>query len=403
MLILFLLLIWLSARAGFASLLYTYAATSNQLAAANAAVRLSPGDPEAHYLRGAILEAGGDLSAAIAEYHEAIVRRPDDYVLWLGLARAQELNGEIPMAIAIARQASQLAPYYAQPHWQLGNLLVRAGRTEEGFAELRLAGSSNPDLLPPIVDLAWQLSQGDVQFVMQALKPSNPAANQVVADYFKKRGQVADVIAVIRSAGSSAEDYRRRYLDELLTAKRFADAHNVWLIGHPPPIEGQASTPVMSDPGFEQERHLDEPGFDWFSEKEVQTVKLSLESANPTEGKWSLKVEFNGDSDPSTQILSQLVLVEPISRYRLQFAARTESIVSGGLPLVVVLDADNNVILGKTNSLSEAATWQAYSVDFNSQETTRAILISLQRERCRETRCPIFGRLWLDNFSLKKL
>src|SRR6267378_5620457 len=78
LLILFLLLVWLSARAGFASLLYTYAATSNQLAAANAAVSLSSGDPEAHYLRGAILEASSDLSSAIAEYNEAIGRRPDD-------------------------------------------------------------------------------------------------------------------------------------------------------------------------------------------------------------------------------------------------------------------------------------------------------------------------------------
>ena len=110
LLIVFLLLIWLAARAGFASLLYTYAAISNQLAAANAAVSLSSGDPEAHYLRGAVLEASGDLTAAIAEYNEAFVRRPDDYVLWLSLARAQELNGQAPMAIAAAPPRARSRP-----------------------------------------------------------------------------------------------------------------------------------------------------------------------------------------------------------------------------------------------------------------------------------------------------
>src|SRR5207249_1656978 len=97
--------------------------------------------------------------------------------------------------IAAARQATELAPYYAQPHWQLGNLLVRAGRAEEGFRELRLAGASNPDLLPPSIDLAWQLSPGKIQFVMQAIQPDSPAAYLAVAEYLKKHGQVADVIA----------------------------------------------------------------------------------------------------------------------------------------------------------------------------------------------------------------
>jgi tetratricopeptide (TPR) repeat protein len=404
LLIVFLLLIWLSARAGFASLLYTYAATSNQLAAANAAVSLSSGDPEAHYLWGAVLEAAGDLTAAIAEYNEAILRRPDDYVLWLSLARAQELNGQVVPATAAARQAIQLAPYYAQTHWQLGNLLVRTGHAEEGFGELRLAAASNPRLLSPIIDLAWQLSRGNVQFVIQAVQPATPADYQSLAEYFKKRGREADAISLLRSAGNIAADYRRQYLDELLTAKRFADAYAIWSIGHTPANRSDAGGPILSNPGFEEERPLNEPGFDWHTENNAQTLTLSLDPENPKEGKSSLRVEFSGDSDPRTQVISQLVLVEPNSRYQLKFAARTENIVSGGLPGVVVVDAGNKEILGQTNAFPRTISdWQDYSIDFNAKGTTTAILISLQRGQCSESTCPIFGRLWLDNFSLKKL
>ena len=79
-------------------------------------------------------------------------------------------------------------------------------------------------------------------------------------------------------------------------------------------------------------------------------------------------------------------------------------LVSGGLPHIVVMDAGDRGILGQTNSFSQTQSgWQDYSLAFNSKERTSAILVSLQRGRCRESLCPIFGSLWLDNFSLKQL
>ncbi|MFS8085484.1 MAG: hypothetical protein ACMG6H_07615, partial [Acidobacteriota bacterium] len=113
-----LLATWQVGRAGFASLLSTYASKSNKMAAAQAALRLSPNDPEIHYVRGAIFEANGDLAAAVEEYTQAARLRADDYVLWLALARTRELTGNTADALAAATQAVALAPHYAQPHWQ---------------------------------------------------------------------------------------------------------------------------------------------------------------------------------------------------------------------------------------------------------------------------------------------
>src|ERR1700686_3743224 len=80
LLVVFLWLVWTAGRAGFASLLTAYAARANLIASADAAVNLSPGDPEGHLVRGALLEANNDLSAAISEYQTAASLRPDDYV-----------------------------------------------------------------------------------------------------------------------------------------------------------------------------------------------------------------------------------------------------------------------------------------------------------------------------------
>jgi hypothetical protein len=401
LLALFLFLIWTTARAGLSSLFSTYAARANQLAAADAAVRVAPGDPEAHYLRAAILEAG-DLPAAISEYENATRLRPDDYVLWLALARACELNGDMDHALAAARQAVPLAPYYAQPHWQLGNLLVRAGLRDEGFTELRLAGASDGTLLPGIIDLAWQLSGGDVQLVKQAVQPQSPDSYKALAQYFKKHHKTAEAIEMFCGAGSAADSERRQFLSELIEARAFKDAFALW--SRAPGADSRAATGAIVDPGFEQESNLDEPGFGWRAENKAQTILLSLDSGNPREGKSSLAIEFKGDSDPSPPVISQLVLVEPNAHYELHFSARAENVVTGGPPKIIVLDAGDNGALSQPVQLPRTTVgWQDFRIDFNCGGNTGAIRIALQRERCEKSPCPIFGRLWLDAFALRKL
>lgn len=404
---LFPLLIWHAGHAGWASLLSTYAGRANRIDAANAAVSFAPGDPEGHYLRGAVLEANNDLTGAILEYDKAASLRPDDYVLWLSLARAREFNGDMPGALAAARQAVPLAPFYAQPHWQLGNLLVRAGQRDEGFKELRLAGASNPTLLPGIVEFAWQLSAGDVQFVKQALQPQSPEAYKALAENFRKHGQTEDAIAMLGEAGAGAESLRAReqYLNELIAAKRFKEAYALWSQEHSAnSANSNSGLGAITDPGFEQESNLDEPGFGWRTNSKAPSLSLSLEPANPKEGHSSLRVEFKGDSDPGVPSISQLVLIEPKTHYQLRFSCRTEGIVSGGLPNIFVLDGHDNKVLGQSGALPATTEgWRDTTIDFISGESAGAVQITLQRDRCARSPCPIFGRLWLDGFSLKKM
>jgi hypothetical protein len=399
LLVILLLLTWNTARAGLGSLLSTYATQNSQIVPANTAVTLSAGSPDAHYVRAAILEAS-DLVGAIAEYRQATLARPDDYVLWLSLARACELNGDTAAAIAAARQAVPLAPYYSEPHYQLGNILLRAGQRDEAFKELRLAGGSNPTLMPGIIDLAWRVSGGDVQFVTRAMAPGTPQAYQELGQYFRQRKEVGAAIAMYAAAGSAAEAGRKSFMRELIAAKRFKDAANLWAVGHQP----GAAPGLMIDPAFEQERDLDEPGFGWHLGEKRQGFRLSLDTNDPREGRSSLKVEFSGDSDPSSPVISQLVLIEPGAHYQLRFAVRSESIVSGGPPLLAVMDPDDNKILSRSDQFPRATDgWREYTIDFDSGPSASAVEISLQRQPCDKSPCPIFGRLWLDRFSLQKL
>lgn len=393
---------WWNGRAGFARLLSTYAAKSNSIAAAKTASSLSPNDPETHYVQGAILEATGDLPAAVVEYAQAARLRANDYVLWLGLARTHELNGNTAGALAAAREAVALAPQYAQPHWQLGNILVRAGRLEEGFRELCLSGRSDPSRLPAIIDLAWQLSGNDIEFVKRAIQPQSPDSYKALAEYFKKKDRATGAMEMFRAAGSAAQQERQLFLEELISAGRFNEAAGLWSIDHSDDSQTMASQ--FRNPGFEQERNLDKPGFDWRQDNKAESLSISLDPNQPKEGHTSLRIDFEGDSDPETPVISQLILVEPRTRYQLHFVARSEGLVSGGLPHVVVANATNNNVLGQTGLFQkETGGWQDYVLDFNSAENISAIKVILRRAPCSKSPCPVFGHLWLDNFSLRKL
>lgn len=397
--IILLLLTWHSARSGLASLLTTSASSSNEVALANAAVHLHENDPDAHYVRATILFAS-DLKAAIGEYEQAAFARPDDYVLWLSLARARELDGDTAGAVAAARQAVPLAPDYAQPHYQLGNILLRASQREEAFRELRLAGASNPTLMPGIIDLAWRVSGGSVEFVTKAIAPESSAAYQALGQYFRERKAVGAAIAMFAAAGSASADDRLSYLRELVAVKRFNDAANLWTVGG----RTRVAPGVMLDPGFEQESDLDEPGFGWRLGEKREGFRLSLDPSNPREGRSSLKVDFTGNPDPSSQIISQLVLIEPGTHYQLRFAVRAEDVVSGGAPWLVVMDADVDKPLRRSEPFPKTTDgWREYTIDFDSGPTATAVYVALERQSCDKSPCPIFGRVWLDNFSLQKV
>ncbi|MGZ8842195.1 MAG: tetratricopeptide repeat protein [Pyrinomonadaceae bacterium] len=401
MLVAFVFLAWMAGREGLGSFLTARAARTDSIASGEKAVKLAPGNPDAHLVRGALFEANNDLPAAISEYQIATGLRPDDYVVWLNLARARELSGDNVGAIAAARAAVPLAPYYAQPHWQLGNILVRAGQRDEGFKELGLAGESNPALMPAIIDLVWRISQGDARFVIRALRPQRPESFLALAQYMRKKNQIDSAVAMYMATGNVAEQDRGAYVAELITGAHFREAYSLWSFGRP--NISRDGVGLIIDPGFEQESNLDDPGFSWRSVNRATSLTRSLDSESPREGKSSLRIDFSGDSDPAAAIISQLVLVEPKTDYELRCSVRSQDVTSGGLPSVQVTNAITNAVIGQTDFLPRSTNgWSDLTINFVSGEPGAAVQIALKRAPCSSSPCPIFGQLWLDNFSLQK-
>jgi Tfp pilus assembly protein PilF len=398
---------WSSGREGLSQMLAGYGLLTNRLDAAQEAVALGPATPEAHYARASLLFDQGELAEAVQEYERAAALRPHDYVLWLELGRARDQADDTEGAIAAFKQSVRLAPFYAQPRWQLGNTLYRAGRLDEAFRELRRAATSNPKLLPQLCDLAWAASPGDAQAVELGVQPQTASAHMALARLFVRRGKTSEAVAQFRAAGSVSNEERRALLTELLAARSFDEAYEVWSSGGARKGEQSPSgKAAIINGGFESPVNLDDPGFGWQLPQDLPAVEVSQDTAAPHAGAQSLRLVWNGNAATGSSLISQLVLVEPNTHYRLRFAARTEKLITAGLPQIAVADASSSDdrTLGAALTLPQGTSpWQDYAIEFTTASDTRAVRISLRRQNCSSNPCPVFGQVWLDDFSIRKM
>jgi tetratricopeptide (TPR) repeat protein len=361
-----LFLIQASARFGFSRLLSRYALIANSIPAADEAVRLSPFDPDAHRTRATVLnrlqltaEASKSLESATS------LRYRDDY-LWLELANTREEIGDTPGALAAFDQAVRWAPYYAHTHWQRGNLLLRMGRYDEAFAELRTAAAANRSYVPNLIDLAWGVSRNDLNTTKQLIQLNDDRERSTLIRFLASR-------------------------------KALRDAFEVW--------SGSDSTrsPTLFNGGFEDQILLNDATFGgWTLAPEQTKNKLAIDVTEKFAGTRSLQISLGGEWNPGTSLLSQTVIVEPNKTYRVFVSVKTKDLVTGGPPVFTVNDGVNNQLLGKSESLPTGTTsWVKLQFEFTTLATSEAAVIRLQRNNCDSSPCPIFGTLWLDEISIE--
>lgn len=388
---------WNEARQSLAAFLTAYASSANQIEPVTSAVRLNGKDPEAYYLRASLLAQRNDTRLAQADYLRAVSLRPEDYVVWLGLTRVLEITNDRSGALVAAKQAVDLAPYYSEPHWVLGQLLVRSNEFDQGFQELRAVITRKPELVASVIDLAWRLSGGDTAFVQGAVGSDSFEANRTLAEFLIKHSESKAAVALLRAAGNIPEDARRVFVAELIEQKNFDDAYELW--------EGSDPQGNREQLGFKNE--IDPAGnpFSWTRTETLKGYSVQFDKQYSVAGQSSLKLEFSGETDASKPLIKQLLLVQPNARYIVRFSVRSQSIVSGCLPQIIVLDANQGQVLASAGPVPIETNqhWQEITTSFHAANTTTAVWVQLQREQRQQSLCPIFGVLWLDNFSLTRV
>jgi hypothetical protein len=391
-----------SATTGLSRLYTTLSIIEFQVEPADRAVTLTPTDPEAHYTRALALVNSERLQEAAAELRQSIQLRPHHYYEWLDLGVTLDRLGDPEGALVAFKESIRLAPSFAQPRWQLGNFLFRQGKYQDAFAELRLGVKSNPSLSYGLLDLAWAATDGDVSTMRVLVAPDTSSAHFALANYLAHHGKAEDAAREARQAGvprgEADELSLQQIIATLLHDKHFYEARDAWTITHNAAV-GEGNEILNGD--FADPIAQNDPGFGW-QFTPVASVSVSIDRSGPVLGTRSISLDLNGEVNPASQLLYQLVLVQPKTRYSLSFMARTQELVSGGPPIIAVYDANNDKILGQVVESTGTNDWKAGQVDFITDPETRTIRLVVQRAACSESPCPIFGKLWLGRFALIK-
>jgi O-antigen ligase/Tfp pilus assembly protein PilF len=374
------------------------------LQSAEQAIRLSPSDPIAHLYRSNMLSADGKDAEGLEELERSAALGPEDYGLWMQIGFARESAGDERGALEDFERAVYLAPFYAQPRWQFGTALFRAGRRDQAFVEIARAAESDPAFLPQVLNLLWLALDGDADAMERVMPPQSTAAQLAFIRFFMEHGKTHEAVALLGQVGSAADAERRTLTADLLAAKRFKEAYDAWA------SEGRRNAgrgngvSVVTDGSFEENINTAEPGFGWQVIKGGESLSVSLDTKEPHTGARSLLLNFSGDSPARSPVVSQLILVDANTRYRLSFAARTQELRTTGPPTVELIDAGGGQALIKPMLLPRGDNgWHEYTTEFVTGQATSTVLLTVQRQECPIQPCLIFGRVWLDDFSLRKL
>jgi tetratricopeptide (TPR) repeat protein len=376
---------------------------------ARIAARLVPFDPQPYYSlavrssREALTTE--EIAATLKDYEEAVALSPHDYRLWVELGRAREQAGDPSGGERALKRAVELAPHYAQPRWMLGNLLLRQGRTDEAFEQLKVAGEADPTLRPQIFNLAWHVYDGDIPTVIAKVGSSAGARAQLV-QYLLGLRRLDDALQLWNSLSADEKRDQREAGEALIRssfeAKRFRLVLDIHRALEP---ESPAAVGRLLNGDFEED--VATYGADLFGWQVAQTSQpqIRLDARVAYSGERSLRLIFNAPKTIEFRGVSQFIVVEPATRYRLTYFFRTEALKSASTLITQVVDAGNpDRVLAESAPVPDGTNeWQPVTLDFTTAPQTEAVTVRIVREPCFSAVCPIFGKIWYDKFILEQI
>lgn len=370
---------------------------------ADFAVDLAPGDPQAHYtsavLAGRVFTPA-DSAQSLTEYETSVALAPNDYRLWLALGRAREQSGDQAGAERALRKALELAPNYSQVRWTFGNILLRKGKTDEAFAEIRRAAESDGAFVNPAIVTAWQIFDGNLAEIKRHIgdsKQINVALTVFLAGEkrFDEALEIWNALPAEEKKTIFKETGERLY-KQMLEAKKYRAAFQI----RSQIIDSDADRLIVGqivNGGFEREVKTKDAGvFEWQIADGLKP-QIGFDDAQKRGGNRSLVVIFNSPDGRDFRAVTQTVAVEARKNYRFETFYKADLKTSATL-VWEIADAADGKVLATTGAASPNADWMSLRAEFNTA-SAEAVTLRLARETCKSPVCPISGKIWFDDFS----
>jgi len=361
----------------------------------------------ARLAQAAMMEEKQDL----AESHalQAISLSPHDYTLRLLLTSIEDSRGNPGAAEEAVRAALTLAPNSMEAHWYLANLLLRDGRLPESLNEFRIASASDTPFLAEAFDRIWEVSPGNVDAV-QAITGSNPKARLTLARFLLEHSREPEAVDVFSRIDRNARldsMESSQFLNALIAAGQTELARNLWVELMGKQASGDSGTLVWNG-SFELDILVNFAQFDWrISPSSYASISIDTNTVHT--GARSLRIDFIGrDTTRLDEEITQLIVVRPGARYRMECYAKSEELVTPEGPRLVVATETSPAWIAASDPVASGTNdWRQLVVDFTAPQTASkdasALRISIKRKPKFSYDSPTRGSVWFDDFAITEV
>jgi tetratricopeptide (TPR) repeat protein len=375
--------------------------------AADTAVSLAPDDPQTHYTIAVLSErvfSDENVSKSIAEYERATALTPNDFRTWLALGKAREHGDDAAGAEKALRKALELAPNYSEVRWILGNVLLRRGKTDEAFAELRRAAETSADFASPTVSTAWQMFDGDLEKINRYLGDA-PTVKSALVAYLMRAKRFDEAVQIWNTL--SADDKRATFrvnsdalFNQLTQAKKYRAALQITTQLNDFSPEKPAVGRIYNG-SFEDDVKTSGANFFAWQIQDGAQPQIGVDASQKHGGGHSLTVVFNSVAGRDFRSVSQTIAVESGAKYAFQSFYKSQLKTAATLRWEIA-DAADGRILAQTAPVDAASDWTNLKTEFVVPANSEAVVVRLAREVCKTTLCPISGRVWFDDLSISQ-
>ncbi len=372
------------------------------------ATKLEPGDFRNWHLLGRYWQYNleeTDTSRAIQAYSVALSVNPRSADVWLDLATAQELVGNVPAARDAFLRAKRSYPLSAEVSWRYANFLLRQGDFDAAFLEMRHTVDAEPLRGAEVLSRALR-AQPDIDLVIdRVLPPVVDAYLGALADQTAD-GQTTNALKLWNRLAALHPrlplSHAYALVEALAKQRQISEAQHVWEQAVNFAGFANLSSPegsILWDGGFESGSRAG--GFGWNFPDPMRGVQGSFDTREKHSGMRSFRLLFDGKYNLNFSGPCHVIPVQPATAYNFSAWIRTLSIsTEEGLRFQLRSINTPSPSTVYTADVHGTQPWTRVALSWSSGKDVQLVQVCAVRLPSHEADDKIQGLAWLDDVAL---
>jgi tetratricopeptide (TPR) repeat protein len=345
-----------------------------------------------------LLFVAQEPSSAATVFKRANGLNPYNSFYLLDLAQAYYAIGDKQENLAALRQAIAVDPRTPDVAWNAGIFFLVQGDIPEALQQFAAVLRNDSSLTVPVLSVCWQMLQNTQ--TIEDILPPDPSVHLEFIKLLLNHGEnvaAHDAWSRLLQLHRTFDFHQALfYVDSLIEKGDAPLARETWnqLVSNSSALARYVTSGNLIVNGAFAEDILN-AGFDWRYDPTL-TQAVALDPTEFHNGGRSLLISYSDSGGDSG--IYQYVPVDPNTRYTLSSWVKSDDLETANGPSVVASDAFGGSTYAITEETVGNTPWHQISKDFETDSTTKMLVI-------RFVRIPgttgVRGRFWVGDLSLR--